>query len=172
VFHESANLAAVLGLPVIFVCENNGYAEFSPQSSQSLIADVADRAASYGMPGEVVDGMDVCAVHAAAQRAIARAREGDGPMLLEAKTYRYYDHQGVKGLRKSYRSEEEVEQWRNRDPISSFEAWLDTEALLDHGEAASVWAEVAEEVQSAASFADAQPEPDAADLMAYVYAGG
>jgi pyruvate dehydrogenase E1 component alpha subunit len=87
-FHESANLAAVLRLPVVFVCENNGYAEFTPQERHMLLKDVADRAAAYGMPSDIVDGMDAVAVYQAAGRLVERARAGEGPSFLEAKTYR------------------------------------------------------------------------------------
>jgi pyruvate dehydrogenase E1 component alpha subunit len=139
-FHEAANLAAVLSLPVIFVCENNGYAEFSPQSAQTRIADIADRAASYGMPGEVVDGMDVLAVREGAARAVDRARGGGGPTLIEAKTYRYHDHQGVKGLRVRYRGEEEVDSWRSRDCLDAMEARLVADGARTREQITALWA--------------------------------
>ena len=96
-FHEAANMAALFKLPCVFVCENNGYGEYTSQANHQAIVDVADRAAGYGMPGVVVDGMDVIAVYEAAGAAIKRARSGQGPTLLECKTYRYYDHVGVTG---------------------------------------------------------------------------
>src|SRR3984957_14482135 len=120
-FHESANLAAVMGLPVVFVCENNGYAEFTPQDRHMLLKDVADRAASYGMPSEIVDGMDAVAVYLAALRLVGRGRGRQGPTLLGAKTYRFYDHQGVKGLRIQYRTQEEIDTWKDRDAITSLD---------------------------------------------------
>ena len=94
-FHEAANMAALYRLPVVFVCENNGYGEFTAQARHQAITDIADRAAGYGMPGVIVDGMDAIAVFDAAGECIGRARDGEGPSLLECKTYRYYDHVGV-----------------------------------------------------------------------------
>jgi len=107
-FHEAANMAALFKLPCVFVCENNGYGEYTSQANHQAIVDVADRAAGYGMPGVVVDGMDVIAVYEAAGAAIKRARSGQGPTLLECKTYRYYDHVGVRGMGLTYRTDEEL----------------------------------------------------------------
>ena len=172
-FHEAANLAAVLRLPVLFVCENNGYAEFTAQADHMRISDVADRAAAYGIDGEVVDGMDAIAVHLAARRAVERVRSGEGPALLEAKTYRYYDHQGVKGLRIPYRSKEEVEEWKARDAIESLESWL-----IEHGHATreqltAVWEETGREVAEAIEYAENSPDPDPrTDLLRDVYTTG
>ncbi|HZU76089.1 MAG TPA: thiamine pyrophosphate-dependent dehydrogenase E1 component subunit alpha, partial [Dehalococcoidia bacterium] len=129
-FHEAANMAGLYGLPVIFVCENNGFGEFTRQERHQAIRDVADRAAGYGMPGVVVDGMDVIAVYEAAGEAIARARDGGGPTLLECKTYRFFDHVGVRGMGVVYRSDEEVIEARKRDPIETFEARLLEVGLL------------------------------------------
>ena len=114
--HEAANMAALWRLPCIFVCENNGYGEFTPQAGHQVIEDIADRAAGWGMPGVIVDGMDVVAVWVVAVEAVARARAGDGPTFIEAKTYRYYDHVGVKGMRIPYRTDAEVEVWRRPRP--------------------------------------------------------
>ena len=116
-FHEAANMAALYKLPVIFVCENNGYGEYTPQAEHQAIADVADRAAGYGMPGVVVDGMDAVAVYEAAGAAIARARRGDGPTLLECKTYRFFDHvdaiaEGVRAIL----SEQDLERLQDMAP--------------------------------------------------------
>ena len=93
------------------MCENNGYGEFTPQANHQAIVDVADRAAGYGMPGVVVDGMDAIAVYEAAGEAIERARKGAGPTLLECKTYRFYDHVGIRGMGLTYRTDDEVRQW-------------------------------------------------------------
>jgi len=169
-FHEAANLAAVLRLPVVLVCENNGYAEFTAQGNHMLLADVADRAAAYGMPGEIVDGMDAVAVHLAARRAVERARAGGGPTLLEAKTYRYYDHQGVKGLRIPYRSEEEVEQWKARDAIEAIERWMLDGGLGSRDELDAVWERVRAEIADAIEYAENSPDPDPdTDLLRDVY---
>ena len=168
-FHESANLAAVMQLPVVFVCENNGYSEFTPQERHMLLKDVADRAAAYGMPGETVDGMDAVAVYLAARRLVARARAGEGPALLEAKTYRYYDHQGVKGLRIPYRTQEEIDTWKERDAITSLEQRLVDANVAARESLETVWADTREEIAAAINFAEQSPDPDPADLLDNVY---
>lgn len=168
-FHEAANMASALKLPVVFVCENNGYGEFTSQARHQAIRDVADRAQGYGMPGVVVDGMDVVAVWEAAGEAIDRARRGDGPSLLEAKTYRYYDHQGVKGLRIPYRSDDEVEEWKGRDPIASFERRLADVGVLSAADAAAVHARVQADVDEAIAFAESSPLPGPEALMTDIY---
>ncbi|HTQ91876.1 MAG TPA: thiamine pyrophosphate-dependent dehydrogenase E1 component subunit alpha [Streptosporangiaceae bacterium] len=168
-FHESANLAAVMHLPVVFVCENNGYSEFTPQERHMLLKDVADRAAAYGMPGEIVDGMDAVAVYLAARRLVARARAGEGPALLEAKTYRYYDHQGVKGLRIPYRTQEEIDTWKERDAITSLEQRMAGAKVAAQESLEKVWADTREEIAAAIKFAEQSPDPDPADLLDNVY---
>jgi pyruvate dehydrogenase E1 component alpha subunit len=168
-FHEAANMAAVLKLPVVFVCENNGYAEFTPQAQHMLLEDVADRAAAYGMPSEVCDGMDALAVRDAVQRAVARARSGEGPSLVEAKTYRYYDHQGVKGLRKPYRTQEEIDAWKARDAIELIEARAAAAGVVTKEQFEQVWAETRVDAADAIEFAKASPLPDPADIAQNVY---
>ncbi|MGW2642284.1 thiamine pyrophosphate-dependent dehydrogenase E1 component subunit alpha [Streptomyces sp. NPDC001348] len=170
-FHEAANMAAVLRLPVLFVCENNGYAEFTPQSKHMLLTDVADRAAAYGMPAVIVDGMDAVAVHRATVDAVARARSGEGPMMIEAKTYRYFDHQGVKGLRHPYRSQEEVDEWKARDPIDLLEARAVADGTATRAELDHVWQRTRDEIAEAIAHAEASPLPDTADLLLNVYSG-
>ena len=132
--HEGMNLAAVKDAPVIFVCENNLYGTSTHQSLAMRIEDIAKRAAGYGMPGAVVDGMDVLAVHQAAEKAVRRARAGKGPTLLECKTYRYTGHS--RGDPCGYRSKEEVAHWKARDPIPRchkilIEQFAKSEAALD-----------------------------------------
>jgi len=168
-FHESANLAAVMHLPVVFVCENNGYSEFTPQERHMLLKDVADRAAAYGMPGEIVDGMDAVAVYLAARRLVERARAGEGPALLEAKTYRYYDHQGVKGLRIPYRTQEEIDSWKERDAITSLEVRMVAAKVATAAELEQVWSDTREEMAAAIAFGEQSPDPDPADLLDNVY---
>ncbi len=168
-FHEAANMAALYRVPCIFVCENNGYGEFTPQAGHQAISDVADRAASYGMPGVVVDGMDVLAVYEAAGEAIARARRGEGPTLLECKTYRYYDHVGVRGLGVKYRTDDEVMAWRERDPIESFERILADRSILSPEQAEAVRVEIMQEVRDAIVFAEESDFPSADDLLIDVY---
>ena len=168
-FHESANLAAVLRLPVVFLCENNGYAEFTPQAKHMLLENVADRAAAYGIPSEIVDGMDVIAVYRMASTLIDRARAGEGPSLLEAKTYRYYDHQGVKGLRTLYRTQEEIDTWKDRDAIAALEARLTGADIVDVKGCEAVWQETRDEIVEAIKFAEESPDPDPANLLDNVY---
>jgi TPP-dependent pyruvate/acetoin dehydrogenase alpha subunit len=168
-FHEAANLAAVLNLPAVLVCENNGYAEFTAQADHMRITDVADRAVAYGIPGVIVDGMDAVAVRATAIEAVERARSGGGPTLVEAKTYRYYDHQGVKGLRIPYRSQEEVDAWKARDAIALLERRGAEAGLVTQAEFAAVWTAVRAEVDDAIAYAEASPDPDPEDLLQDVY---
>jgi pyruvate dehydrogenase E1 component alpha subunit len=167
--HEAANMAALWKLPCVLVCENNGYGEFTPQSAHQAIVDVADRAAGWGMPGVVVDGMDAVAVWEATTAAVERARAGDGPTLIEAKTYRYYDHVGVKGMRIPYRSQDEVNEWLARDPIALLELRLTELGVLSADEAAAVHVVTRAEVADAIAFAEASPLPDPADLLDDVY---
>ena len=169
VFHEAANMAALFRLPVVLVCENNGYGEYTPQSGHQAIVDIADRAAGYGMPGVVVDGMDVLAVWRAAGEAIERARRGEGPTLLECKTYRYYDHVGAAGMGLNYRSDEEVLEAKKRDPIVLLETRLAEMGVLSAKEARSVHDHVASEVAAAIEFAAASPYPDPSSLLEDVY---
>ncbi|HEX7034168.1 MAG TPA: thiamine pyrophosphate-dependent dehydrogenase E1 component subunit alpha [Pseudomonadales bacterium] len=169
-FHEAANMAALYKLPVVFVCENNGFGEYTPQPKHQAIVDVADRAAGYGMPGVVVDGMDAVAVYEAAGEAIERARRGEGPTLLECKTYRFYDHVGVRGMGLSYRTDEEVAHWKQRDPILLLETRLAEQKILSPEAARAVHQEVTEEVQKAVAFAESSPMPEPSALLEDVYA--
>lgn len=169
-FHEAANMAALYKLPVVFVCENNLYGEFTAQERHQAVVNVADRASGYGMPGVVVDGMDAVAVFEAAGEAVARARRGEGPTLVEAKTYRFYDHVGVKGMGIGYRSEEEVARWRERDPIATFEAALGEAGVLDAAGARAVHERTAAEVREAVAFAEGSPMPEPEALLEDLYA--
>ena len=169
-FHEAANMAALYKLPVIFLCENNGYGEYTAQKDHQAIVDVADRAAGYGMPGVVVDGMDAVAVYEAAGAAIERARAGDGPTLLEAKTYRFFDHVGVRGMGLSYRTDEELEEWQKRDPIRMFETRLAELGVLSKEQAAAIHDEVVADVKAGIEFAESSPLPDPQTLLDDVYA--
>ena len=169
-FHEAANMAALYKLPAVFVCENNGYGEYTAQANHQAIVDVADRAAGYGMPGVIVDGMDAIAVYEAAGEAIERARKGAGPTLLECKTYRFYDHVGVRGMGLSYRTDDELKRWQERDPIALFEARLAEQGVLSAKKAAAIHDEVLEQVKAGIAFAESSPFPDAATLLDDVYA--
>lgn len=168
-FHEAANMAALYKLPVIFICENNGFGEFTRQERHQAIHDIADRAAGYGMPGVVVDGMDALAVYESAGEAIARARRGDGPTFLEYKTYRYFDHVGVRGMGVIYREDSEVLEWRQRDPINLIEARLAEQGLLSPEGAAEVHEAALADVREAIAFAEASPFPETSALMEDIY---
>jgi len=161
-FHEGLNFAAVQRLPVVFVCENNLYGASTPYTQVSLLEDVAARAPAYGVPGRIVDGMDALAVHAAAEDAVAAARAGDGPTLLECKTYRYVGHS--RSDARGYRAREEEAEWKERDPIARLRAGL---ADVD---AAAIEAAVEEEIEDAVEFARSSPEPDPEELLGDVYA--
>ncbi len=167
-FHEAINMAAVLKAPVVFVCENNGYGEWSPTATQTAIDDIADRAAAYGIPGIVIDGMDLMAVHEAATEAVRRARAGDGPSLLECKTYRFYDHVG-RDFGVLERDEEEIAYWRARDPIDAWRTRLFELGVLDAEQAAAIQKEVVVEMEAAIEWAEAQPDPQPGDLFTDVY---
>lgn len=169
-FHEAANMACALHLPLVFMCENNEYAEYTARERVMAITDVADRAVAYGMPGVVVDGMDVVAVYEAAQAAVERARSGEGPSMIECKTYRYYDHAGVSGIGKNYRSDDEVAAWRARDPIDAFEAQLAKNKVLTKAAAKKVRDEITAELDEAIEFAENSPMPDPlTDMLTDVY---
>jgi TPP-dependent pyruvate/acetoin dehydrogenase alpha subunit len=168
-FHEAANMAAALQLPVVFVCENNEYGEFTPRDKTMAITDIVDRAAGYGFPGVIVDGMDVVAVHEAATAAVDRARRGDGPSLIEAKTYRFYNHHGIHNLGLKYRTDDEVARWRERDPIFTFEERLIEAGTTDRDGIDVVWAELRADIAAAIEFAESSPSPDADQLLVDVY---
>ncbi len=167
-FHEAVNMAAILKAPVVFVCENNGYGEWSPTATQTSVADIADRAAAYGIPGVVIDGMDLAAVYEAAGEAVARARKGGGPSLLECKTYRFYDHVG-RDFGVLQRDPEEIAYWRARDPILLWRNKLDELGVLSAADADALHASVVAEMEAAIAWADAQPDPHPDALFTDVY---
>lgn len=168
-FHEATNMACALGLPVVFCCENNEYGEFTPRHKTMAITDIVDRAAGYGMPGAVVDGMDVVAVHEAATLAVERARQGAGPSLIEAKTYRFYNHHGVQNLGLKYRTDAEVDEWKQRDPIFGFEERLIAAGVATASAIESVWDELRSDIDAAIAFAEASPVPEPDQLLVDVY---
>lgn len=171
VFHESANLASIWRLPVIFFCENNGYAMFTAQASLSAGRSIADRASAYAFPGEAVDGQDVMAVYDATRIAVDRARAGDGPTLIEAHTYRYADHSEFGQMRvPSYRGDDEILQWQERDPIASFVQKMVAAAVLVPDEIDAIRAAIATEVDAAVAFAERGPKPLPEALLQDVFA--
>ncbi|MBI2320616.1 MAG: thiamine pyrophosphate-dependent dehydrogenase E1 component subunit alpha [Chloroflexi bacterium] len=168
-FHEGLNFAGVHRLPVVFVCENNRYAISVPQHRQMAVDDVADRAAGYGMPGVVVDGQDLFAVFAATRQAFERARRGEGPTLLEAKTYRIVPHSSDDDDR-TYRSREEVAAWSARDPLVLYQRTLEDLGLVTPADLAA-WREQAQaDVDDATAFAEAAPPPDPRDALRHIFA--
>ncbi|GAA1933511.1 thiamine pyrophosphate-dependent dehydrogenase E1 component subunit alpha [Nocardioides marmoribigeumensis] len=166
-FHETLNLAALWKLPVLFVCENNLYGEFTRQDRHQLITDVAERASSYGMAGVVVDGNDVLAVRDAAADAVARANAGEGPTLLEAKTYRHRGH--FEGDMGRYRPKDEVAAWMARDPIDLFAQRIQDEWDLPEEAVVQVRAEVEQELDKATAWAKEQPHPVPSGALEDVY---
>ena len=161
-FHESLNLAAVWKLPVIFLCENNGYAVTTPMASVSAVTDIAVRATAYAMPGVSVDGQDVIAVYAAVDEAAIRARSGLGPSLVEAKTYRFREHSemGANFSFGAYRADEEVEAWQQRDPIALFRRRLYAERGIPEVTLKDIESQVDEEADAAVKFARRSEFPD------------
>ena len=154
-FHESLNLASIWKLPVVFICENNLYAISVPFSYHSNIKDISVRAQSYGIPGVTVDGNDVMEVYNAVEEAVARARAGEGPTLIECKTYRHFGH--FNGDPAPYRPKEEVEAWLKKDPIPRFEKYLVDNKVATKEELAKIKEQVDQEIQEAIDFAAAQP---------------
>ena len=167
-FHEALNLSAIWTLPVIFFCENNLYAVTNRAADFLPIADVAQRATAYGMPGVVVDGQDVDAVYAATAAAVARARAGKGPTLIEAKTYRFLAHS--QGTRGEVRPADEMAAWESRDPIELHRAQVLACGLVTEEELQQLVAEVEVEVADAVEFARSSPDPDPATAFTDVFA--
>lgn len=167
-FSESVNMGAVWKLPVIYFCENNGYAVTTPVDKSHGQPEIARRADGYGIPGVVVDGQDAEAVHAVTLEAVERARAGEGPTLIEAKTYRFDEHSNRLAIPIEYRSKEEIEHHRNeRDPITLYRAVLQSRDLLSEVEA--IEEEVRKTIDDAVEFAKASPEPEMSDLWDSMY---
>lgn len=166
--HESMNIAGVMKLPIVYVVDNNGYALSTAATCAMAIQDIAVRANGYGFPGIVVDGNDVLAVYESTQEAIARARKGEGPTLIECKTYRWLGHSindpGV------YRPTEEVESWKQKCPLKRFQGLLRNKKLLDDAKIQDVYRSVNEEIDEAVRFAEASPPPLPEDTLLGVYA--
>ncbi len=167
-FHEGINLAAVWHLPVIFVCENNIYGFSTHYKRVMLIDNIADRAGAYGIPGIVVDGMDVVAVYEAAGGAVERARQGKGPVLIECKTYRFKGHSRFEPA--GYRSKGEVELWKKRDPIKLLKNRLSKEFKVKPAEMDNIDKEVDAEIENAVTFAEQSPSPEPFDYEKYIFA--
>ena len=166
-FHEALNIAAVWKLPVIFVCENNGYGMSTSTQRSTAVPNVADRSSAYGMPGVIVDGNRFADVAEAAFAAVERGRRGEGPTLIESKTYRIRGHS--RSDRNRYRSKDEIEAWQQRDPIGQFEAELIALGILGADGVQSIREDVEREIAAALEFAKASSAPHLADLTRYVY---
>jgi pyruvate dehydrogenase E1 component alpha subunit len=167
IFHESINLASVWKLPVIYICENNGFGISVPVSQSTSVDDISKRAAAYAIPGETVDGNDVLAVDAAFSRALARARAGEGPSLIECKTYRWQGH--WIGDPQVYRTQEEVEAWKQKCPIKRFKAWLLEQNMAGEEQLADIADKARTEIEAAVQFAMDSPEPDPAFVLDDVF---
>ena len=170
-FHESLNLATVWSLPVIFVCENNGVSQLTPTAEVAALGSVAQHGAAYGIPGVAIDGNDVVAVHEATQAAVQRARNGDGPTLIEAITFRIHNHsEGLEAIIGQIRDLDEIERWRERDPLVLHRRTLErsgvTAGVLDELERS-----IRAEVTAAVEFARNSPYPEPAEAYEDVWAG-
>ncbi|SMB98403.1 pyruvate dehydrogenase E1 component alpha subunit [Thermanaeromonas toyohensis ToBE] len=167
-FHEALNLASIWKLPVVYVCENNMYGISNYQRNSMNIADIADRATSYGIPGVSIDGNDVVAVYEAAAEAIARARRGEGPSLIEAKTWRHRGH--FEGDPQVYKDPKEQEDWLKKDPISRLAQKLLEMNYATPEELNSIEAHARTRIEEAVAFAENSPEPEESELLEDVYA--
>ena len=167
-FHEALNMASIWKLPVVFVCENNKYGMSMDIAKAMAVPNVADRASAYAMPGVALDGNDLPAVTAATRVAVTRARSGGGPSLIECKTYRLRGHS--KSDRNLYRTKEEIEAWRKRDPILRLQGELIAHGRFDAAELADFEKAAQVQIEAALEFAKASPDPDPAELTRDVYA--
>ncbi|UCD59261.1 MAG: thiamine pyrophosphate-dependent dehydrogenase E1 component subunit alpha [Candidatus Hydrogenedentota bacterium] len=177
-FHEAINHAAVWRLPVIFLCENNLYNIHTYYREVTSVADISMRSTAYAMPGLTVDGNDVLAVYVATKQAVKRARTGEGPTLVECKTYKWYDHMnfagsevgrdGAWGL--AFRSDDELRSWMEKDPIKLFRTRLMGSGILTEESADEVVKDVQKEVEEAVSFAESSPYPDPEEALTDNYA--
>ncbi len=166
-FHEALNMASIWKLPIIFVCENNHYGISMSQARHQAIKDVSDRAAAYNMPGVSVDGNDPLAVYEAAFEAVARARAGKGPTLIECKTYRQHGH--FEGDPATYKPKEEQAAWMEKDPLPRFAKFLEDNGVMTAKEIETVDAQVAQQIKDAIEFAKAQPIPSPESAVVDVY---
>ena len=167
-FHEGINMAACWNLPVIYVIENNLYAQKTRITDTARLTNLADRAAAYGLPDVTVDGNDVVAVYEAIHEAVTRARQGHGPTLVECKTYRWHGH--YEGDAQTYKSKEEIESWRKRDPIPTFREKLVKEGSFTLAELEKIDREVSDEIEAAVKYARASPYPAPEETLEDVFA--
>jgi TPP-dependent pyruvate/acetoin dehydrogenase alpha subunit len=172
-FHESLNLAAVWKLPVVFVCENNGFGEFTPAATVTSVRDIAQRAQSYGIPGLIINGNDVVEVYRYASEAAARARAGEGPTLLECKTYRWEGHVVGEAAflgAAAYREQTEIDEWKKRCPLIRFQKFAAESGRIGAAELKLIEDQTAAELEAAVAFARESPLPDPSEVTDDVYA--
>ena len=167
-FHESLNMASVWKLPVVFFCENNQYGMSTSTAQSTAVKSIADRASAYSMPGIVVDGNDFSAVSEASDEAVARARAGLGPTLVESLTYRFRGHS--RSDRNRYRTKEEIQEWMRRDPIAHMSELLESHGIAARREIERLELDVDREIEAAIDFAHKSPAPPATELTRDVYA--
>ena len=167
-FHECLNMAALWKLPVVLICENNGYAEFTPLSAHTNVSNVSDHGKPYDIPSRIVDGNDILAVLEAARFAVARARAGEGPTIVECKTYRLRGH--YVGDPDSYREADEVAEWRDKDPIRRFGEKLKKQKLISGDEIVDMRAAAQTTIDEAVRFMAESPSPSPDSVTDYVYA--
>ncbi len=165
-FHEGLNLAAVWKLPCVFICENNTYGMWTPVAKASAVTEIRQKAVAYGMPSDVADGMDLLAVRAAAEKAIAHVRAGNGPYFLEAMTYRYRGHS--MGDQRPYRTQEEIRRWQANDPLGRFEKVL-LEAGIPPAEMAALDKAAEAEIADAVRYAEESPFPALDEIWTDIY---
>ena len=168
ILHEACNLAAVLSAPVVFLCENNAWAISTPAAASTRIDDIADRAAGYGFPGVVADGNDVLGMRDVTAEAVGRARAGEGPTLIEAKSYRVTPHSAA--TKTDLRPPEELDAWRARDPILRFSRYLSEEAGFEPARLEQIEGQARQDVDEAVEFALASPRPEPEAALEDVYA--
>ncbi len=168
IFHESMNMASIWNLPVVYLCENNHYAMSADVNRMSSKVPFRDRAKAHDIPGYFIDGNDVLAVHETMKEAVEHARSGKGPVFVEAETYRYFGHS--KSDRNLYRTKEEIQAWKENDPIGRFETLLIDAKVIDERDVEEIYKQVGQEIDDAVTFAENSPDPDPADVMEWVYA--
>ncbi len=168
-FHESLNIASLWRLPLVFVCENNGYAEFTPLSAHTLVERLARHAETYGMPAHTLDGNDLLAVHDAMGKAVSQARAGKGPVFVECLTHRMRGH--YEGDPAKYRELSQLAEWKEKDPIARFARMIETRSGLTAAEHGAIEADARARIEDAAQFAIASPWPDADEADTQVSAG-
>jgi pyruvate dehydrogenase E1 component alpha subunit len=171
-FHETLNMASLWQIPVIFICENNGYGMGTAVARASAVKNLSVRGTAYEMPAETVDGQDVLVVREAMDRAVERARRESKPTLLEIRTYRFVGHSMSDAAHGTYRTRDEVEEYRRRDPIKVLAERMRADGTLDDAGWSALEAEVKAEVDDAYTFAEESPDPDLSELYADVYAAG